>query len=84
MNWSNEIEVFNEDCMETMKRYPGNYFDLAIVDPPYGIKINESIGRRKGQKHSGHKKAYWDNSIPEEKYFNELFRVSVNQIVWGG
>ena len=48
-------EVTNEDCMEGMARYPDKYFDLAIVDPPYGININESIGRYKGQKHSGQK-----------------------------
>ncbi len=76
--------VFNEDCMEGMKRYPDKYFDLAIVDPPYGIKINESIGRRKGQQHSGHKKTYWDCSIPDEKYFHDLLTASKNQIVWGG
>jgi site-specific DNA-methyltransferase (adenine-specific) len=70
--------------MELMARYPDNYFDLAIVDPPYGININESIGRRKGMKHSGHKKAIWDNEIPTEEYFKQLFRVSKNQIIWGG
>jgi site-specific DNA-methyltransferase (adenine-specific) len=77
-------ETYNEDCMELMKRYPDNYFDLAVVDPPYGININESIGRYKGQKHSGHKKAIWDNEAPKKEYFNELFRVSKNQIIWGG
>ena len=70
--------------MELMARYPDNYFELAIVDPPYGININESIGRYKGQKHSGQKKVTWDNEIPTKKYFNELFRVSQNQIIWGG
>jgi site-specific DNA-methyltransferase (adenine-specific) len=77
-------EVTNEDCMEGMARYPDKYFDLAIVDPPYGININESIGRRKGQKHSGYKKVKWDNEIPSSIYFIELFRVSKNQIIWGG
>jgi site-specific DNA-methyltransferase (adenine-specific) len=70
--------------MELMSMYPDKYFDLAIVDPPYGININESIGRRKGMKHSGHKKAVWDNQIPNKEYFDELFRVSRNQIIWGG
>lgn len=69
-------EVFNEDCMIGMARYPDKYFDLAIVDPPYGININHSIGRRKGDKHSGHKPATWDNQAPSAEYFNELFRVS--------
>ena len=57
---------------------------MAIVDPPYGININESIGRRKGEKHSGYKKAIWDNEIPTKEYFEQLFRVSKNQIIWGG
>tara|TARA_R110002167_G_scaffold276151_1_gene482154 strand:- start:330 stop:914 length:585 start_codon:yes stop_codon:yes gene_type:complete len=70
--------------MELMKRYPDNYFELAIVDPPYGIEVNESIGRRKGMKHSGNKKILWDNEIPKDSYFKELFRISKNQIIWGG
>ena len=78
------IQITNEDNMELMARYPDKYFDLAIVDPPYGIGINESIGRRKGEKHSGYKKVKWDNEIPTKDYFNELFRVSKNQIIWGG
>ena len=77
------LTITNEDNMELMARYPDKYFDLAIVDPPYGINVNESIGRRKGMKHSGHKKAVWDNEIPTAEYFDELFRVSKNQIIWG-
>ncbi len=68
-----------------MSRYPDKYFDLAIVDPPYGIDINVSMGRRKGDKKSDyHKFAGNDRSIPEKQYFNELFRISKNQIIWGG
>ena len=70
--------------MALMARYPDKHFDLACIDPPYGININESIGRYKGQKHSGHKKALWDNEIPPPEYFTELQRVSKNQIIWGG
>jgi site-specific DNA-methyltransferase (adenine-specific) len=77
------MKITNEDNMLLMARYEDNYFDLAIVDPPYGIDINESIGRRKGMKHSGHKKAVWDNEIPTNEYFKELKRVSKNQIIWG-
>ena len=78
-------EVFNMDCIEGMKQYPDKYFELAIVDPPYGIDINISIGRRKGDKKSDyHKFAGNDLSIPNKDYFDELFRVSQNQIVWGG
>lgn len=72
------IEITNEDNMELMARYPDNYFDLAIVDPPYGIGISSNPVRQK------HSKKYWDNSIPHKEYFNELFRVSKNQIIWGG
>ena len=79
------ITITNEDNMLLMARYPDNYFDLAIVDPPYGIGINVSIGRRKGDKKSKyHKFAGNDNETPTAEYFNELKRVSKNQIVWGG
>lgn len=72
------LKITNEDNMELMARYPDNYFDLAIVDPPYGIGISSNPVRQK------HKKKSWDNSIPNKEYFNELFRVSKNQIIWGG
>jgi site-specific DNA-methyltransferase (adenine-specific) len=78
-------EVTNEDCMEGMARYPDNYFDLAIVDPPYGIGYD---GQRKTtSKHGGRREKLfkgWDNKIPDKNYFDELFRVSKNQIIWGG
>ena len=78
------IELFNEDCMAVMARYPDNYFDLACVDPPYGISVNVSMGRRKGQAHSGHHKfAGGDIEPPDVCYFHELERVSKNQIIWG-
>ena len=57
-------EAYNIDCMEYMRNVPDGYFDIAVCDPPYGIKINESIGRRKGDAHSGRKKAYWDAAPP--------------------
>ena len=74
------LKITNEDNMELMARYPDNFFDLAIVDPPYGIDINKS--GRLG--HYGGKGKKWDADIPNEHYFNELFRVSKNQIIWGG
>jgi len=77
------MKVTNEDNMELMSRYPDKYFDLAIVDPPYGININMNMGLKKG-KSKRHKKKDWDNAIPDNNYFNELFRVSKNQIIWGG
>lgn len=64
--------------MALMARYPDKYFDLAIVDPPYGIGISGNPFRQK------HKKQTWDNAIPNEEYFAELKRVSKNQIIWGG
>jgi site-specific DNA-methyltransferase (adenine-specific) len=71
--------------MDIMKGYPDKYFDLAVVDPPYGIGINVSMGRRKGDKKSNyHKFAGNDTSIPTKDYFNELFRISNQQIIFGG
>ena len=69
--------------MDMMSRYPDNHFDLAIVDPPYGIDINMNMGRRKGQG-KRHRDMDWDKGIPDQSYFDELFRVSKNQIIWGG
>ena len=72
--------ITNEDNMKLMARYEDNYFDLAIVDPPYGIGINNS--GRLG--HYGGRGKKWDNEIPTDSYFEEVFRTSKNQIVWGG
>ena len=77
---------YNLDCMEGMKHFPDKFFELAIVDPPYGISIT---GRKKGdgcQIGSSSKiyHAFDDTAIPDESYFKELFRVSKNQIIWGG
>ena len=78
-------EVFNMDNMELMAKYPDGYFELAIVDPPYGINVNVNMGRRKNDKKSNyHKFAGNDSSIPDKKYFDELKRISKNQIIWGG
>lgn len=79
-----DFGFYNMDCMEGMKQFPDKYFDLAIVDPPYGINLNNNMGRRKGDKKSSYPKTYWDNKISDKKYFDELFRVSKNQIIWGG
>lgn len=69
-----------EDCMALMRRYPDKHFDLAIVDPPYGIDINSS--GRLG--HYGGKGKTWDADIPAPEYFAELRRVSAHQVIWGG
>lgn len=74
-------EVYNGDCMEYMAKFPDKFFELAIVDPPYGIDINRS-GRLVKEKGWLYKD--WDNNIPSVDYFKELKRVSINQIIWGG
>ena len=66
--------------MDLLKRTPDDYYELSIVDPPYGIDINSS--GRLG--HYGGKGKKWDNEIPNELYFNELKRVSKEQVIWGG
>lgn len=78
MKINDNIEITNENNLDLMKRYSDKYFDLAIVDPPYGIGISKNRVRQM------HKKKDWDNEIPSKQYFDELFRVSKNQIIWGG
>ena len=79
------ITATNEDNMLMMARYPDDYFDLAIIDPPYGIgadKAQNSGGEKFGYKK--YKNTDWDSKIPSNEYFNELKRVSKNQVIWGG
>lgn len=77
------MKITNECNMELMSRYEDNYFDLAIVDPPYGIGASEmTMGKGKNKKYKKGKK--WDNETPTNEYFLELQRVSKNQIIWGG
>ena len=75
--------VFNEDCVQGLKRFADNYFDLAIVDPPYGIGAENHAGNADNGWKQWDKKS-WDNAIPTAEYFEQLFRVSKNQIIWGG
>jgi site-specific DNA-methyltransferase (adenine-specific) len=78
------IEILNTDCMTYMATIPDKYFDLAIVDPPYGINKDgqtETTGGHGGRK--GYKKKGWDVNRPNKEYFTELFRVSKNQVIWG-
>ena len=76
MKVTDKIEITNEDNMALMSRYDDNYFDLAIVDPPYGVgDFNSSKSK--------HKKIEWNNEIPNRQYFKELHRVSKHQIIWG-
>ena len=73
------INLHLGDCLEAMKEMPDNTYDLAIVDPPYGININSS--GRLG--HYGGKGKTWDKETPSEEYFIQLERVSKNRIIWG-
>jgi len=85
----------NCDCMEFMKDMPDKYFDLCIVDPPYGIGASNDArlsgfytinmgGKKTKVSANNYKKKEWDYAIPDKKYFEELFRISKNQIIWGG
>lgn len=87
------IELLNIDCMEYMATLEDKAFDLAIVDPPYGIGFdgevdtmvtNNASGKWKGAKGKGYQRKEWDKNKPDAKYFTELFRVSKKQIIWGG
>ena len=76
------INLHHGDCMEAMAKMPDNAYDLAIVDPPYGIGVcNMTLGNGKKKINRGLNN--WDISAPNKQYFNELFRVSKNQIIWG-
>jgi site-specific DNA-methyltransferase (adenine-specific) len=79
------LNITNECNMELMARYEDNYFDLAICDPPYGINMSSGHkgSAKRGDKNRHKKFAGNDTSIPTKEYFNELFRVSKNQIIWG-
>lgn len=74
--------LYNMDCMEAMKEIPDKYFELAIVDPPYGIKPTSNFGAKDTVRFSK-KDVMWDIK-PSNEYFEELMRVSKNQIIWGG
>lgn len=76
------VKILNIDCIKYMSSQPDNSFDLAIVDPPYGIGASKmTMG---SGSHDFDKTKTWDSCIPSEIYFSELFRVSKNQIIWGG
>jgi site-specific DNA-methyltransferase (adenine-specific) len=77
-------KIYNMDCMEGMKEFPDKYFDLAIVDPPYGINLKgANVIKNKSDSNTVFN-TKWDNSIPDKAYFEELMRVSKEQIIWGG
>jgi site-specific DNA-methyltransferase (adenine-specific) len=83
-----KIELLHEDCMAVMSHYPDNYFELAIVDPPYGMKALGAVdggigGKLKDRTFKNGSIDEWDNA-PDSSYFEELKRVSKNRIIWGG
>ena len=82
------INFYQTDNIKFMKNKPNNYYGLAIVDPPYGLKGKTNTPHKEGQSMKNSlnkfKKTEWDESTPTKEYFNELFRVSKNQIIWGG
>lgn len=77
-----EPNFFCADCLEAMKKYDDNHFDLAIVDPPYGISADTGTGGY-GSERGRHYTSEWDSAIPPAEYYEELFRISKNQIIWG-
>ena len=84
------IKLYNADCMEVIKTFKDKQFDLVICDPPYGLDIgNMNMGAGKSKKSSKienrkWKAKDWDKNIPNIEFFSELFRISINQIIWGG
>ena len=84
------ISLYCGDCMDLLKQTPDKYYSLALVDPPYGIDLanmNMGVGKSKRSSKIENRKwkpKDWDKKTPSNEYFNEIFRVSKNQIIWGG
>jgi site-specific DNA-methyltransferase (adenine-specific) len=90
MKITEKITITNEDCMDLLRRTPDKFYQLAIIDPPYGLDLanmNMGIGKTKKASKAKNRKwkpKDWDKETPTSEYFAELFRVSKNQIIWGG
>jgi site-specific DNA-methyltransferase (adenine-specific) len=90
MKITEKITITNEDCMDLLRRTPDKFYQLAIIDPPYGLDLanmNMGIGKTKKASKAKNRKwkpKDWDKETPTAEYFTELFRVSKNQIIWGG
>lgn len=84
-----KTRVYLQDCIERMKQFPDNYFDLAVVDPPYGLgeasgrEESRNMSKGRAQTKVKYKVKNWDKQPATKDYFDELIRVSKNQIVWG-
>lgn len=77
--------IYNEDCLETMKRMPDGFVDLVLTDPPYGIGADKGVGGFGSSSHTARKYTDdWDSARPSAEYFNEILRVGKNVIVFGG
>ena len=85
-----KIKLYQADCMEMLPQVPDKYYDLCICDPPYGIGMDGGKTYKRPSRPNSysmppkHEKRAWDSRTPDEQYFQELFRVSANQIMWGG
>ena len=77
-----ESGFYNMDCMDAMREFPDKFFELCICDPPYGIGMDGGNVGYKGKNNLAKKQ--WDKATPDAEYFQELFRISENQIIWGG
>ena len=85
MRITEKLNLYHTDCMDFMRDVPDNYYELAIVDPPYGIDWIEQVKNpNRGKNWKQYENKDWDKSIPSAEYFEELKRVSKNQIIWGG
>lgn len=81
-----DATLYLGDCMAYLRTCADNEFDVAIVDPPYGINVGDNksgMGRRKGNKKADYDMGNWDSSPPDAEYFEQVMRVSKNQIIWG-
>ena len=77
-------KILNRDCLEYMRELPNNYFDLIITDPPYGIKRNKMTMGCGVARYIDYGDYDWDDDIPSQEIFQEMLRVSKNQIIFGG
>lgn len=81
-------DIILGDCLDIMRQYPDNYFDICITDPPYGVKMGGGRGKVGSGTTRGAVKVYgdlkWDKQRVSKEYFDEMLRVSKNQIIWGG
>ena len=77
-------KVINADCLEIMKKLPDNCIDLVLTDPPYGIGYAKDVGRKSGNGWRNRESKEWDSEIPPKEFFDEMKRISKNQIIWGG